>query len=120
MCCERYYVRALRRVPTSGRERGEGDERKDSSSDRKRVNLDGWMGVDGRRETGDRKGYNPLPVEELGDGPGQVPVQDEGGDNNREFNFCPSCHHGYECQLHTFVSLPSRSHQTDGTKQLFF
>ena len=37
-----YYVRTLRRVPTSTKEWGGGE-----GNDRKRMNLNGWMGVNG-------------------------------------------------------------------------
>lgn len=63
MCCTRYYVRALKRVPTSGREGGREGKgtrgRMVVAANRKRVNLDGWMDGWGYTEDGrdrDRKG----------------------------------------------------------------
>ena len=123
MCCARYYERTLHRVPTSGKGRRRGREREEGRSKRLRQEDEGWMNGWGYTKDG-RQGQERVqaaatPIVELDDGPGQVQVQDGGGDNNRE-KFCSSCHHQIRMPRYILLYLFRRTKRTGQTKRFLF
>jgi hypothetical protein len=83
--------------------------------------MGGWGYTEDGRQGQERVQSAATPVLELDDGPGQVQVQDEGGDNNRESSSSVQVVIiGYECSSYILLYPFRRTKPTGQTNFFFF